>query len=81
MLLESIAAKILVNTYKYKTMEEAVHGLKSEFKKHFPTFDYTEWNKDIPDSIAQNVIDNIVKNGTVSERFIIKDLEIISKQL
>lgn len=81
MLLESIAAKILVDTYKYKTTEQAVNGLKSEFKKHFPTYSYNDWNKDIPDSLAQIVIANIGKNGPVSERFIIKDLEIISKQL
>jgi hypothetical protein len=81
MFLETIAAKILVNAYKYHTEAEAVQGLRAEFKLHFPAYDYNDWNKDVPDHFAQNIITNVGKNGTVSVRFIIKDLETIAKHL
>lgn len=81
MRLEQIAAKILINAYKFPNEADAIRGLKSEFKLHFPTYDYDDWNKDVPDTFAQNIINNVGKNGTVSVRFIIKDLETISKVL
>lgn len=81
MRLENIAAKILVNSLKYKTEPDALSGLKQEFKSHFPMVEYESWNKEVPDAVASNIINNVGKNSNVSVRFVIKDLEIITKNL
>jgi hypothetical protein len=81
MRLETIAVKILVNSKKYATENEALNGLKSEFKIHFSTYDYKEWNKEVPETFGLNIISNVGKNGNVSVRFIIKDLETIASRL
>jgi hypothetical protein len=77
MFLEDIAVHILVNSTRYSTQDEALRGLKSEFKAHFPMYSYEQWNRDIPEALAKNIITNVGKNSNVSVRFVIKDLETI----
>ena len=81
MLLEEIASQILVDTKRFKTKEEALSAFRNEFTLHFPNKDYSEWNKSIPASMAQNIITNVGKNGAVSIRFLIKDLQTITNVL
>ena len=81
MRLEKIAVRILVNSAMYGNEKEAQKGLESEFKAHFPQLDYDQWNKDVPDSLVENIVSNVGKNGKVSVRFIIKDLHTIISNL
>jgi hypothetical protein len=78
---ELIAAKILVKASKYLNEDEAIEGLKSAFRQHFPSDDYVNWNKEIPATFAQNIIDNVSRGERRSIRHLINDLEAISKQL
>jgi hypothetical protein len=81
MKLEDIACQILVNAGKYKSQDEALKALRSEYNLHFPKSNFEEWNRDLPESTARNVISNVGKNGSMSVRFLIKDLETICQQL
>jgi hypothetical protein len=81
MLLEDIACQILVNSGKYQSKEKALEVLHSEYKAHFPFSSFEVWNKDLPEATARNIISNVGKNGSMSIRFLIKDLETICKQL
>jgi hypothetical protein len=81
MLLEDLASQILVNAGKFSSKNEALKSFKDEFNLHFPQRDYDKWNKDIPDEVVQNIINNVGKNSSVSVRFLIKDLETISNFL
>lgn len=81
MRLEEVASQVLVNAGTFKTKEEALVSFKEEFNLHFPQRKYDEWNKDIPESVVQNIIRNVGKNSSVSVRFLIKDLETISNFL
>jgi hypothetical protein len=81
MLLEEIALKCMVNSSLAKTSEEALASLKNEFSKSYPALSYEKWNKEVPESMAQNIITNVGKNGSMSVRFLIKDLEMIAKIL
>jgi hypothetical protein len=81
MLLEDIAKQILVNSKRFSTDAEALEQVKSEFREHFPSWDYDHWNREIPESISRNIINNVGKNGNVSVKFVIKDLDTICKNL
>jgi hypothetical protein len=81
MLLEEIASQILVNSSKFPSMEVATESVRAEFRAHFPTWSYENWNRDVSDSLAKSIISNVGKNGIVSVRFIIKDLDTIMKTL
>jgi len=81
MLLEDIAVKCMVNSRLAKSEQEALTVLKAEFSKSYPALSYEKWNKDIPASMANNIITNVGKNGSMSIRFLIKDLETIAKLL
>jgi hypothetical protein len=79
MYLEEIACQALINAGHFSTKEEALQSFKSDFQTHFPFRSYEEWNKDIPASLVENIITNIGKNSSISVRFLIKDLETISR--
>jgi hypothetical protein len=81
MYLEEIASHILVNSNNFPTKDVAAENVRSEFKAHFPSWNYDSWNQDVPDTIAKSIITNVGKNGSVSVRFIIKDLDTILKTL
>lgn len=81
MLLEEIAIKCMVNSGLAKSDQEALTLLKDEFSQSYPALSYTKWNKDVPSSMANNIITNVGKNGSMSVRFLIKDLETIAKLL
>lgn len=82
MLLEEIAAEILIKYKKFPHKEGALAALKSEFNSHFPRSQYDRWAKtEIPESLSQNIVATVGKNRDVSIRFIIKDLDIISKTI
>ncbi|HEY0743532.1 MAG TPA: hypothetical protein VGD40_18820 [Chryseosolibacter sp.] len=78
MLLEDIAVKCLVNSHLAKSNADALTLLKNEFAKSYPTLSYENWNKELPEALAQNIITNVGKNGSMSVRFLIKDLETIA---
>lgn len=81
MLLEEIASKCMVNSGLAVNSEKAVARLKQEFSTSYPALSYDKWNKDVPESMAQNIISNVGKNGSMSVRFLIKDLETIARLL
>jgi hypothetical protein len=81
MLLEELASQILVNAGKFTSQDEALKSFRDEFNLHFPQRDYKRWNKDIPEGVVANIINNVGKNSSVSVRFLIKDLETISNFL
>jgi hypothetical protein len=81
MLLEELASHILVNAGKFTSHADALDSFKAEFKTHFPQRDYEKWNKEIPEEVVANIINNVGKNSSVSVRFLIKDLETISNFL
>jgi hypothetical protein len=81
MLLEEIAIKCMVNSKLARTDHDALARLKEEFSKSYPTLSYIKWNRDVPDSMANNIITNVRKNASLSVRFLIKDLEAIARLL
>ena len=81
MFLEEIASQILVNASRFPSKDIATENIRSEFKIHFPFWTYENWNKEVPESLARSIITNVGKNGNVSVRFIIKDLDTILKAL
>src|SRR5689334_345464 len=66
MRLEEIAIKCLVNSGLEKTNDKALRSLHREFATSFPSLNYEEWNKEIPETMAQNIVSNVGKNGTIS---------------
>lgn len=81
MLLETIAAKILVSGNRFASETEAIFAIRSEFTLNRPMGNYNEWNQEVAEDLSRNIIENVKKNGSVSVRFIIKDLETISRYL
>lgn len=81
MLLEEIAVKCMVNSSLARSEEDALRRLKEEFSKSYPALSYERWNKDVPEVMANNIISNVGKNGSMSVRFLIKDLETIARLL
>lgn len=81
MLLEEVASHVLVNAGKFGSREEAIDSFRNEFSSHFPNRNYKEWNKEVPDSMVKNIIENVGKNSSISVRFLIKDLETITSVL
>jgi hypothetical protein len=81
MRVQDIAVTLLMRNSKFNTAEAALDGLRTEFKIHFPTWNYDQWNSEVPENLAKNIINNVGKNGNVSVRFIIKDLDTILKAL
>lgn len=81
MLLEELASQILVNAGKFASKTEALKSFREEFNLYFPQRDYDKWNKEIPEEVVANIINNVGKNSSVSVRFLIKDLETISNFL
>jgi hypothetical protein len=81
MLLEEIAVKCIIKSKLAGTEHDALARLKEEFSKSYPALSYVKWNKDVPDSMANNIITNVGKNTSLSVRFLIKDLEAIARLL
>ena len=81
MFLEEIASQILVNSSKFSSKDVAKANVRAEFKVHFPTWSYENWNREVEEPLAKSIITNVGKNGNVSVRFIIKDLDTILKTL
>jgi hypothetical protein len=81
MLLEEIASEILVNCSKFASKDIAAESVRSEFRVHFPSWNYDDWNQEVSEPLAKSIITNVGKNGNVSVRFIIKDLDTIMKTL
>lgn len=71
----------MVNSNLAKTKEEALTRLREEFLKSYPTLSYETWNRDLDETTAKNIITNVGKNGSMSVRFLIKDLEAIARLL
>lgn len=81
MRLEEVAAHCLISSGMAKDKAMAVQVIQNEFQKEFPLRSYPDWNVEIPDSLLNNIVGNVAKNGALSVRFLIKDLEAISKRL
>jgi hypothetical protein len=81
MFLEEIASQILVNSSKFPSKDVAMKSVRAEFKAHFPDWNYDSWNREVDEPLAKSIISNVGKNGNVSVRFIIKDLDTILKTL
>ena len=81
MFLEEIASQILVNSSRFSSKDIAMENIRLEFKVHFPSWNYETWNREVSESLAKSIITNVGKNGNVSVRFIIKDLDTILKTL
>lgn len=71
----TIIATCLVNMeIGFRTVQEAEHRVQAVFNDEFPKENYDEWNSNIHDSSAQNLIKNVGKASQINVKQFIDDL-------
>ena len=58
-------------------LEEGEHLVREMFAREFPTEDFHHWNREINDSTAQNLIQNVGKAMRIDVKQFIDDLRVI----
>jgi hypothetical protein len=57
-----------------KDIEDAENVIRSVFKDEFPNHNFQEWNSNIPDKTANNIINAVDKASRINVKTFIEDL-------
>ncbi|MGB6872730.1 MAG: hypothetical protein WBE46_01070 [Dehalococcoidia bacterium] len=56
------------------SLEEAEHAVREIFHQEFPTQDFDNWNQNIDDATAENIISTVGKASRINVKRFIEDL-------
>ena len=69
-----IIATLLVNSDMIQTIEQADASVRDIFTNEFPHLNFNQWNEEISDEFAQNIIKNVGKASRINVKKFIEDL-------
>ena len=69
-----VIATCLVNSRMIETIKMAEAAVYNIFQDEFPNHSFTEWNTNIPDKTAKNIIDGVGIASRINVMQFIKDL-------
>ena len=70
----TVIAKCLVNSNMIGRLEDAEHSVQQIFLNEFPNSNFSEWNQDINDKAAENIIRNVGRPSRINVKKFIEDL-------
>lgn len=70
----TVIATCLVNSQMIKDIEDAETVIRKVFQDEFPKHIFQEWNSNIPDKTANNIINAVGKASHINVKEFIKDL-------
>jgi hypothetical protein len=70
----TVIAECLVNSKMIGSLDEAEHTVREIFRQEFPTQDFDNWNQNIDDAAAKNIIGTVGKASKINVRKFIEDL-------
>jgi len=70
----TVIATCLVNSRMVEDIEGAENAVKSVFQDEFPKHKFQEWNSNIPDKTANNIINAVGKASRINVKKFIEDL-------
>jgi hypothetical protein len=74
MLRSTTIAQCLVNSGMVKSLEEAEEAVRIIFDEAFPNKDFSDWNKDLDDTAAEDIIKNVGRASRINVRKLIENL-------
>jgi hypothetical protein len=70
----TVIAQCLVNSGMTKSLEEAEHSVRTIFYEEFPGRNFDEWNLNVNDQTAMNIVNNVGRASRIDVRKFIEDL-------
>ena len=70
----SVIANCLVNSNIIKRIEDAENAVQRVFHDEFPNSSFLEWNHEVDDKHAENIIKNVGRASRINVRKFIEDL-------
>ncbi len=70
----TVIAKCLVNSNMIGRLEDAENSVKQIFLDEFPKSSFAEWNHDITNKTAENIIRSVGRASRINVRKFIEDL-------
>ena len=70
----TIIAECLVNSGMIERIEEAESAVQQIFIEEFPKADFTQWNQEIDDNTAKNIIRTVDRASRINVKLFIEDL-------
>jgi hypothetical protein len=70
----TIIATCLVNSGMISRLDDAEAAVAFHFREDFPDCDFAEWNREIDDRVAEDIIGNVGRAMTINVVSFIKEL-------
>lgn len=70
----TVISKCLVNSNMIGRLEDAEHSVQQVFFNEFPNSNFSEWNQDINDKTAEDIIRNVSRASRINVKKFIEDL-------
>lgn len=70
----NVIAKRLVNSNMVARLEDAEQSVKQIFLDEFPGLNFTDWNREINDATAENIIKNVGRASRINVKKFIEEL-------
>jgi hypothetical protein len=70
----NIIAHCLVNSKMLGRLEDADQAVRQTFLDEFPDSNFTEWNQEINDKTAENIIRNVGRASRINVKKFIEEL-------
>ena len=70
----TVIAKCLVKSNMIGRLEDPEHSVQKVFLNEFPNSSFSEWNQDIDDKTAEDIIRNVGRASRINVKKFIEDL-------
>ena len=70
----TVIARCLVNSNMMTSLEEAEHAIRVIFDEGFPGRNFDDWNQNLNDTTADNIVKNVDRASRINVEKFIEDL-------
>lgn len=70
----TVIATCLVNSSMINRLEDAENAVRQVFLDEFPESNFAQWNREIDDQVAEQIIKNVGRASQINVRKFIEDL-------